>query len=479
MAGVFGVGFGLAFMESYLEDLFVAKTGRVFLLNDLTGEIRIGPSLEERGRLGPVVEGAIAQLPHGPGDLTVGETISSSIKHGGVSYVVALEAQRLRSDVGWINALVIPEKEIIGFANRYLAIALAAIGGLFVIGLVLAGNISKRVSTPLKVISRDLERVGEFELSQQPMPKSSIEEIAVVSDSADRMKASLRSFGRYVPTELVRKLLKEGEEARLGGQVKNLTLLFSDVEGFTSLSEKMTPQSLVDALGEYLDVVTGVIGQSLGVIDKYIGDGILAFFNAPHDDPHHVANACRCALKIQEALESKRAEWEAVGEPAFRTRIGLHTDDVVVGNIGTPERFSYTVIGDGVNLAARLESLNKVYGTWVLVSENTRAVAGDGFEWRRIDRTAVKGREKGEFVYELLGEKGKAAKETLRWRDLYEKALDAYLDRRFEQAVEGFEEAAQIRQADRASLTLRERAETYVTIPPPEDWNGVFLQSQK
>ena len=479
MVGAFGVGFGLGFLEDYLKDLYVAKTGRLFLLNNSTGEIAIAPSSEQRARLGPVVERAIARVPQGVQNMKVGETLSFSIKHDGVKYVVALEAQQLQSDLGWINALVIPEEEIIGFAHRYMAIGLSAIGVLFGIALVLAGNISKRVSTPLKVISKDLERVGEFELSQRPMPPSMIDEIAVVGDSVERMKASLRSFARYVPTDLVRNLLSEGQEARLGGKVKNLTLFFSDVEGFTTVSEKMTPQSLVDALGEYLHVVTGVVAQCCGVIDKYIGDGILAFFNAPHNDPHHVANACLCALKVQEALESKRVEWEAAGMPAFRTRIGLHTDDVVVGNIGTPERFSYTVIGDGVNLAARLESLNKAYGTWILVSESTRTIAGNGFEWRRIDRTAVKGRAKGEFVYELLGESGKVAETVLRARDRYEAALDAYLDRRFQEAIRGFEEAAQIRQEDRAPSGLRGRAETYLKTPPPNDWDGIFVQTKK
>ncbi|NIQ40340.1 MAG: hypothetical protein GTN81_17415 [Proteobacteria bacterium] len=479
MAGVFGVGFGLAFMEDYLDDLYLAKTGRVLILNYLTGEILAGPSSRERARLAPVVERAIARLPYELESMKVGEMLSFSLKHDDTTYVVALEAQQLRSDVGWINALVIPEKEIIGFANRYLAIALSGVGILFVIAILLAGKISRRVATPLRVISKDLERIGDFELSQQPMPESMIDEIAVVGDSVDRMKASLRSFGRYVPTGLVRDLLSEGQEARLGGQVKNLTLFFSDVEGFTTLSEGMTPQSLVDALGEYLHVVTGVVAQCQGVIDKYIGDGILAFFNAPHDDPHHVANACACALRVQEALENKRAEWETAGKPAFRTRIGLHTDDVVVGNIGTPERFSYTVIGDGVNLAARLESLNKAYGTWILVSENTQTIAGDAFEWRRIDRTAVKGRAKGEFVYELLGESGKVPEGILNVRDRYEKALDAYLEHRFEEAMKGFEEAAKIGQNDRPSLTLRGRAEMYLKKPPPKDWDGIFVQTKK
>jgi adenylate cyclase len=477
--GVLGVGFGLAFMENYLNDIHAAKTGRVFLLSSLTGEIGIAPSAEDMARLAPVIEKAIARLPDGVKNMSVGESAFTSIKHNAVRYVVAFEGQQMTAGAAWINALVIPEKEIIGFANRYLIIGLFGISLVFVIGLILAGTISKRVSQPLQTISHDLQRVGKFELSRQPMPQSMIQEIAVVGDSVERMKAGLRSFGRYVPTDLVRELLSEGQEARLGGQVKNLTLFFSDVEGFTSLSENMTPQSLVEVLGEYLRVVTGVVGDCGGVIDKFIGDGILAFFNAPHADPDHSVNACLCALKVQKALEGKRPEWQAEGKAGFHTRIGLHTDDVVVGNIGTPERFSYTVIGDGVNLAARLESLNKVYGTWILVSENTRSITGDRFEWRRIDRTAVKGRVKGEFVYELLGERGNVSQRILQSRDRHEAALSAYLDRRFEKAIREFEEAAQIRPGDNASNVLRKRAEIYLHVPPSPDWDGTFFQAQK
>ena len=218
--GVLGVGFGLAFIEDYLKDISVAKSGRVFLLNALTGEVRIGPSSDEVARLRPVIAGAIAALPLGVKSVSVGETVSASVQHGGLRYIVAFETQRLRAGAAWINALVIPEEEVIGFANRYLAIGLSGIGLIFVIGLILAVKISRGVSSPLTVISDDLERVGEFELSPRPMPRSMIEEIAIVGDSVDRMKASLRSFGRYVPTDLVRGLLSEGQEARLGGKVK-------------------------------------------------------------------------------------------------------------------------------------------------------------------------------------------------------------------------------------------------------------------
>jgi adenylate cyclase len=293
------------------------------------------------------------------------------------------------------------------------------------------------------------------------------------------MKASLRSFGRYVPTDLVRDLLVQGAEARLGGEERPLTLFFSDVEGFTGLSEGMQPKALVEALGSYLEVVTKAVKGQGGTIDKFIGDGVLAFFNAPRDDPNHVASGCRAALQLQRQLATQIPRWEALGRPPFRTRIGLHTDEVVVGNIGTPERFSYTVIGDGVNLAARLESLNKAYGTWILASEAVFEQAGQRFVWRRVDRTAVVGRATGSEVFELLGSTGSVDSPILEARDCYEQALGSYFKREFKEAAKGFGEAAHLRPGDRAAEVLRQRALSYAADPPLDDWSGVYVQTKK
>ena len=210
-----------------------------------------------------------------------------------------------------------------------------------------------------------------------------------------------------------------------------------------------------------------------------MGDGVLAFFNAPRDDADHVVHACRAALTTQAELAAARDGWVTGKRPPFFTRIGLHTAEVVVGNIGTPDRFSYTVLGDGVNLAARLESLNKAYGTWILASDEVRREAGDGFAWRHLDRTAVSGRVGGTEIYELLGEAGSAEAVLLEARDAYEAALRQYFDRRFEEAARGFAHAASMRPDDLAAETLRRRSQAYVESPPPEDWDGVFVQTQK
>ncbi|MFV1957844.1 MAG: adenylate/guanylate cyclase domain-containing protein [Planctomycetota bacterium] len=479
LVGVVATGFTLEFIQAYLGGIHIAETGRVLLARVDDGEVAVAPSPEDRGRLGPVVKEAIGRLPGGIPGLKVGEASFTTVAYEGISYAVGIELQELTPTMRWINAAVVPTDELVGFLGRYLVYALVGIAVLLALSVFLASLLARRIATPLTKIADELARVGNFDLSPQPAPASLIREVAVVADSVDRMKASLRSFGRYVPTDLVRDLLSHGQEARLDGRLRPLTLFFSDVKGFTSVSEGMAPQVLVDALGAYLEVLTrGVQGWG-GTIDKFMGDGVLAFFNAPRDDPDHVAHACRAALAVQQALAAKRPEWEAEGLPPFLTRIGLHTDEVVVGNIGTAERFSYTVLGDGVNLAARLESLNKAYGTWILASRDVRERVGDAFEWRRIDRTAVAGRTEGTDVYELLGESGAVDASLLEARDLYERALEAYGRQRFEEAVEGFEAVLARAPDDQAAAALLERARHYAGTPPPDDWNGVFVQTHK
>ena len=271
-----------------------------------------------------------------------------------------------------------------------------------------------RIARPLRTIADDLLQVAQFRLAPHPSPQSFVREVAVVADAVDRMKASLRSFGRYVPADLVREMLAQGQEARLGGETRCLTIHFSDIESFTTLSEHLTPTDLVRHLAEYLDCMSETIRDQQGTIDKFIGDGIMAFWNAPNAVPDHAAQACRAALRAQERLAALRPRWEAAGQPVFKARIGLHTGEVIVGNFGTEERFAYTAMGDPVNLASRLEGQNKAYGTYICASQAVRDAAGPDFEWRRLDRVAVVGRSEGTDMYELLGERGTVAAEILR-----------------------------------------------------------------
>ena len=291
------------------------------------------------------------------------------------------------------------------------------------------------------------------------------------------MKASLRSFAHYVPTDLVRTLLAHGREAELGGELRRLTIHFSDVADFTAISEGMEPTRLVEAMGRYFELMAGALTRYGGTVDKFMGDGIMAFFNAPEELPDHPRQACLAALEAQRLL-AEMARATPPGEPVFRARIGLGLGEVLVGNIGTPERFAYTLLGDEVNLASRLEGLNKLYGTAIIASDAVMDQAGDEFEWRRLDRVVVKGRVRGTLVCELLGLKGEVPKSVLAARDVYERALDAYFNSDFENAGQLFDEAAQLRLGDRGATMMRERAHILADDPPLR-WDGVHVMEEK
>jgi adenylate cyclase len=299
-----------------------------------------------------------------------------------------------------------------------------------------------------------------------------------MGDAVDRMKAGLRSFERYIPVELVRELLRSGREARLGGETRELTIHFSDIAGFTGIAERMAPDAIVAELGEYFELMTRILRQHEGTVDKFMGDGILAFFNAPRPVSGHAAQACRAALEAQASLGELAARREAAGRPVFRARIGLEIGEVLVGNIGTPDRFAYTVIGDAVNLASRLEGLNKFYGTSIIGTERLREAAGPGFEWRRLDRVAVVGRREGTQVSELLGVEGRTPADILDARDAYEMALASYLAGDFGTALAGFHAALDARPDDLAAATMVRRTRK-LKRAPPADWTGIYVQTQK
>ena len=261
---------------------------------------------------------------------------TSAVTYAGVAYLGVVQVVRIIGGLEWAVVSVVPEARFLAasIANTRTAAAVGLVVLLAAIGL--GWLVSDRVGRPLRRIAADLEQVGRFNLSREPAPTSLIQEISVISDVVDRMKTSLHSFSHYVPVDLVRDVIASGNEARLGGETRELTIFFSDIAGFTAISERVAPDALVAQLAEYLEAMTGAVRAEGGTIDKYIGDGIVAFFNAPRLLPTHAAASCRAALAAQAALRALEARWAAAGRPAFPTRIGLNTGEVLVGNIGTP-----------------------------------------------------------------------------------------------------------------------------------------------
>jgi adenylate cyclase len=281
-------------------------------------------------------------------------------------------------------------------------------------------------------------------------------------------------MGKYIPLDLVRRLYEANEEPVLGGELADLALLFTDIEGFTTLSEKLSPDELARRLGDYLEAVTTAIARTSGTIDKYIGDAVMAFWNAPTPVPGFAACACEAVLECKRATAALYASSAWQGLPALTTRYGVHRATVMVGHFGAKSRLSYTALGDGVNLAARLEPLCKQYDVTALVSETIVSEVGDAFVFRRVDRVAVKGKSRGIDVYELLGRKG----DVIPNRDVavrYEEAFQDYLDLAFDRALVLLE--GQI--DDGPSRVLASRCRDYCESPPPADWNRVHVARSK
>jgi adenylate cyclase len=469
-SGVFHADLHISGISSFLSTLQVGERGGVFMV-DGQGHRVVTPT-------GPFIPAAAAAI-----DAAAPERGAANFEHpaivrsnGRYFEIVFVPVPSLPGS-GLTVGIALDRAEVSEGAFRHGVIAV----GVALVAVLLAvwcGRVlSSRVARPIVAIAGDLAKVGEFSISTEPAPQSFIREVSDLGASVDRMKASLRSFGRYVPANVVRQLLSHGREAQLGVEVRRLSMFFSDIQNFTTISEAMEPDRLVEATGRYLELMTGAITRHGGTVDKFIGDGIMAFFNAPEDLPDHSRQCCLSALEAQRLLTDVAAATPP-GEPIFHTRIGMGVGDVLVGNIGTPERFNYTLLGDQVNLASRLEGLNKLYGTWIMGGETLKREAGDGFEWRCLDRVAVKGRRQGTAVYELLGLHGEISAEVMEFRALYESALEAYFRGAFEPAAELFEHAKHFRPSDIGAGTMRDRSYMLASNPPTE-WNGVHIMHEK
>ncbi|RKY58081.1 MAG: hypothetical protein DRP95_06300 [Candidatus Latescibacterota bacterium] len=291
-----------------------------------------------------------------------------------------------------------------------------------------------------------------------------------------REKRMIRgAFAHYVPKSVVDELLKNPQLLSLGGEERELSVLFSDVQGFTSLSERMSPSEIRALLDEYLTPMTEVILGHEGIIDKYEGDAIMAEFGAPLHLPDHARKACLAALDMQAKLAELRERWSQEGKPLLYMRVGVSTGRMVLGNMGSREIFDYTVIGDSVNTASRLEGANKEYGTRILISEATYLAARDHIVVRELDRIRVKGKREPVRAYELLGRREDGLPEDLlEMLEHFHRGLKLYQERRWEEAIPCFQEALRINPEDGPSLTFLRRCRAFLLNPPPEDWDGVF-----
>lgn len=299
--------------------------------------------------------------------------------------------------------------------------------------------------------------------------------------SEERQRRQIKqTFRQYVAPTVVEEILKDPSQLKLGGEEKVLTVLFSDLEGFTTHSERYAPHEVGDMLSEYYDRMTERVFASEGTLKEYVGDELMAIWGAPIAQADHAARACAAALGMREAREVLGSEWTKIGRPRLRARTGINSGPMLVGNLGSSYRFAYGVLGDHVNLASRLEGLNRVYGTEIIIGENTADLVNGAFVLRELDMVRVKGRHQAVRVYELLATSGTTLPpqqdEALR---LYAAGLQAYRKQLWGDARELFQQCGALWPGDGPSRTMGERCEAYRAAPPPEEWDGVFEQLVK
>jgi adenylate cyclase len=261
--------------------------------------------------------------------------------------------------------------------------------------------ITNMIRRPLNKLRDEILKLKDLDVDEHIDFKSSISEVNDMIDATDKVKTGLRSFSKYVPDKVVKQLISQGKDAKIGGEKEYVTILFSDIEGFTSISENNDTQEVVTALNEYFDIYVHCLEENGATVDKFIGDAVMAFWNAPSKVDNHEFVAVKTAMEIVKEIEVLNQKWKSEGKKfIFKTRIGINSGEVIVGNIGSTNRINYTVTGDPVNLASRLESANKQYNTKILVSESIYNKTNNLIDYYYIDTVKVKGKEVYVKVYQ-------------------------------------------------------------------------------
>ncbi len=468
--GVLAVMIEFDRLSQFLGGLVVGDQGSAFVLAS-DGHIIAGPDF----RADELKDTNLSDNPLLPVAQMVGQHIAAGekgplalrIEHDSAYNAVSITPLEF---LDWSVVVVIPEREFLGDiedTTRRLGIGLAIF--ILLAGVAAAVAAGRLIAEPLRALVTDLSLIERFDLERIFLRPSRILEFDALSSATVRMAVGLSSFGRYMPRELVRGLIADGVEAKPGGIVRPLTVMFVDLAGFTGLSENLG-EDIVPIMGAYLQAASLAVERCGGTIDKFIGDAVMAFWGAPRPFPDQAFAACQGAIACIDAVRATGVV-DGAGRP-LQLRIGINSGMALVGNIGSPTRLNYTALGDSVNIASRLEGVNKLYGTDIIIGEETRRLAGDRIIVRELDRVAVYGRSGDTAVYELVA----LAQEGVTppgWIAIYAAALGEYRARRWSEAMTLFEKVIAERGEDTPSLSMLGRCRDYARTPPDPEWRGV------
>jgi len=409
--GFVGVNITFTLLSKFLESHKVSPHSSTLIV-DKSGQIIADstPDLGVHQSDGQLVFATIADLAD-PAVVKAAEVraatksdhVRFTLPSTGMEYIALFSAFPADFRKLWEVLIVVPLDDFIGdlkATNRDLALLILS---LIAVEATLIFIVAKRISRPIKAVARDVSAIQSLQFGATDRPRSQIREIFQLENAVGLMSNSLRAFSAFVPLGIVQQLIDSGSPLTLSGESRFLTIFFSDLEDFSAVSEKIPPADLMRQVSSYFEEMTNAITAESGTIDKFIGDSVMAFWNAPIAIDDHVYRACRAAVRAAARVRALNDRWRQDGRPQMRVRIGVHCADVVVGNVGSSDRLSYTVMGDGVNVASRLEGLNKTFHTTICISDSVHDAVADRIVARPLRPVSVKGRQSRFMAYELLG----------------------------------------------------------------------------
>ena len=402
---------------------------------------------------------------------------------GEVAYI-ADTRRGMFSPMEVLVAVIATEEYFTGEIRRIGRNNLLFAAALITIAILVIVIVSRKISTPLRALAHKTNEIRRFNLDVQVDVHSRIKEVARLAESISGMKTGIQTFTQYIPKDLVRKYIGSDITPEIGGDRRPLTILFTDIAGFTTISEGMAPETVVTMLSDYFSRMGKVVASHNGTIDKYIDDALMAFWNAPERNEDHTLEGCEAALHCAKAVEDYEYLDRNNTATKFKTRFGLHRGEAVVGNMGSSDRLNYTALGSTVNMASRLEGLNKYYGTTILVSEAVKQHATDSFVFRSVDKVLPKGALTPMTIYELVGSCGgcsipeiEVSPATTDFIEEWEKAYALFQARQWDAALALFESME--RTNDTLASMYIERSRKHKEQDPGPDWDGVEIMKGK
>ncbi len=485
-AGAVGIDFRLGELAGFLKSLKIGDSGLAFIA-DSEGNVLAYP--EKSG-----INSDKIRTPRSPLQQSIKSgwikaalekfimerELRFTYSHMGANYIASFRPFPETFGRDWTLGIIVPEEDFIGPIARIHETTLLFSFWLLIIGGFLTSTLARELTNPIKGLTHEAEEIQKLNFEGEITIKSPIAEITAMSEAMNSMKKALGAFKKYVPSEVVQGLVNRHNEARLEAHAEEITLMFTDITSFSLIAEKVTPSQLMEQLSEYFDCIAAIIHRHGGTIDKYIGDSVMAFWGASLDRAGQSSRACRAAVDIIKMTGELNEKWERQGKEIFATRIGINTGVSLVGNFGSSDRFNYTAIGDSVNLASRLEGLNKLYETEIIASEMTAHAAGEEFIFRPLDIVAVKGRHGSVKVYQLLGLSTSDDAELFqKIVTMSKEALQSYLNRDWQTSYEQFQKLLEILHEDPAAEMYMGRCRELHGSPPGPDWDGVFRVQSK